>query len=93
MFVNNTSNLSTNSFSYVSSLQQALREVMLERERFKNKIELYFKVILHPIPSLMYIFQHTNSKFPDVLQMKVWDPPSVIDDNPGFENEESTDEE
>ncbi|KAK1377654.1 hypothetical protein POM88_024398 [Heracleum sosnowskyi] len=50
------------------SLQEALREVMLERERFKNKIELYFR-------------------------MKVWDPPSVIDDNPGVEDEESTDEE
>lgn len=50
------------------SLQEALQEVVLERERFKNKIELYFK-------------------------MKVWDPPSVIDDKPGFEDEESTDEE
>ncbi|XP_074330009.1 pseudo histidine-containing phosphotransfer protein 2-like [Apium graveolens] len=50
------------------SLQEALRKVMLERERFKNNIELYFR-------------------------MKVRDPPSVIDDNPGFEDEGSTDKE
>lgn len=40
----------------------------------------------------MYILA-TNSILFDLFQMQMWDPPSVINDNPGFEDEESTDEE